>query len=339
MPQLLLLADPRPLVERLGQEFFRQMSESPGVYLMRDATEQVLYVGKAKNLRKRLGSYRVANPDRLRRRHLVLLRAVSRIEIEECADELAALEREAELLRQLRPRFNRAGTWPGTPRFLLWRMTADGLEVAVTEAAEAPGLADGLSPAAPERETEVFALASLPIGKSRKQETLSAQPEARIPRRQVTLQMSATGGTSYGPLGAGVIPLRVALVRLLWSALHPQRGLEGMPGGWFQGQLPAVATIPRLQATVEEVETADHYLKALFASDWNVFSGWIGERIPGNRPFERTVRDADLETVAKVLRLKTTSPQTMTPRPGSRVLRNDLMNSSLWPWFESLASS
>jgi excinuclease UvrABC nuclease subunit len=76
MAQMLLFADPRPLVERLGPEFFRRAPQSPGVYLMRDRADSVLYVGKAKNLRKRLASYRVANPERLPRRHLRLLRAV-----------------------------------------------------------------------------------------------------------------------------------------------------------------------------------------------------------------------------------------------------------------------
>ena len=97
----------------------------------------VLYVGKAKNLRKRLGSYRVANPERMPRRHLRLLRLVVRIELQECADEAAALAREAELLRTLKPRFNRAGTWPGPPRFLAWRTGTDAIEFTITEAPEA----------------------------------------------------------------------------------------------------------------------------------------------------------------------------------------------------------
>src|SRR4051812_45500097 len=134
--QLLMFPDPRPLVERLGCEFFRQAPEYPGVYLMRDASEVVLYVGKAKNLRKRLNAYRVANPDRMPRRHLRLLRAVARIELQQCVDEAAALAREAELLLALKPRFNRAGKWRGPPRFLVWRRVAERLHLAVMEMPE-----------------------------------------------------------------------------------------------------------------------------------------------------------------------------------------------------------
>ena len=133
LTQSLLFPDPRPLVELLGRDFFRQLPARPGVYLMRDARETVLYVGKAKNLRKRLCSYRVANPDRMPRRHLRMLQVVERIELQECADESSALARESELLRALKPKFNRAGTWPSKPRFLVWRCDGARLELAVTE--------------------------------------------------------------------------------------------------------------------------------------------------------------------------------------------------------------
>jgi predicted GIY-YIG superfamily endonuclease len=136
MSQMLLFPDPRPLVDKLGLEFFRHLPECPGVYLMRDEAGTVLYVGKAKNLKRRLASYRVANPDRFRRRHLRLLRAVTRIELQECPDEQSALARESELLRSLKPRFNRAGTWPGPQRFLGWRISDQGLDLAVAEEVE-----------------------------------------------------------------------------------------------------------------------------------------------------------------------------------------------------------
>jgi len=45
MGQLLLIPDPRPLDQRLGRKFFRQAPRRPGVYLMKDARNNVLYVG------------------------------------------------------------------------------------------------------------------------------------------------------------------------------------------------------------------------------------------------------------------------------------------------------
>src|SRR5216117_269038 len=50
--------DAQPLVERFGREFFRALPATPGVYLMREISGTVIYVGKAKNLKRRLGSYR-----------------------------------------------------------------------------------------------------------------------------------------------------------------------------------------------------------------------------------------------------------------------------------------
>ena len=111
--QLWLLPCPRPLVDRLGPEFFRNLPSGPAVYLMCGPCEGVLYVGKAKNLRKRLCNYRVANPDKLGRRIFRLLHRVTRIEWDECASESAAQFREELLIAVLQPRFNSAGkVWP-----------------------------------------------------------------------------------------------------------------------------------------------------------------------------------------------------------------------------------
>ena len=136
MAQLLLLPDARPLDERLGRRFFRQAPRRPGVYLMKDADGEVLYVGKAKDIKQRLNHYRVANPDRMPRRHLRMVREVHRIEFQFCANESAALAREAKLLRSLKPKFNRAGVWPGRPRFLVWRAVHEHLELSVVETPE-----------------------------------------------------------------------------------------------------------------------------------------------------------------------------------------------------------
>jgi excinuclease ABC subunit C len=78
---------------------------SPGVYRMLNATNDVLYVGKAKNVRKRLSSYaRVGAPQVAR--ILRMIAATVAVEIISTATETEALLLEANLIKQLRPRFN-----------------------------------------------------------------------------------------------------------------------------------------------------------------------------------------------------------------------------------------
>ena len=111
--QLWLFPPSKPLVERLGEDFFRTLPTTPGVYFMCGDSEGVLYVGKARNLRKRLSSYRVANPERLPRRIIRLLHRVRRIEFDVYPTEEAARNREEQLICVLNPRFNGAGkVWP-----------------------------------------------------------------------------------------------------------------------------------------------------------------------------------------------------------------------------------
>ena len=78
---------------------------SPGVYRMLNAAHDVLYVGKAKNVRKRLSAYaRVGAPQPAR--ILRMIAATVAVEIVSTSTETEALLLEANLIKQLRPRFN-----------------------------------------------------------------------------------------------------------------------------------------------------------------------------------------------------------------------------------------
>lgn len=78
---------------------------SPGVYRMLSANADVLYVGKAKNVKKRLSSYaRLSAP--LPARILRMIAATVTVEIVSTTTETEALLLEANLIKQLRPRFN-----------------------------------------------------------------------------------------------------------------------------------------------------------------------------------------------------------------------------------------
>lgn len=77
---------------------------SAGVYRMLNAANDVLYVGKAKNVRKRLSSYArpTGHPARIAR----MIAATVNVEIISTGTETEALLLEANLIKQLRPRFN-----------------------------------------------------------------------------------------------------------------------------------------------------------------------------------------------------------------------------------------
>ncbi|HEY6227579.1 MAG TPA: GIY-YIG nuclease family protein [Verrucomicrobiae bacterium] len=110
--QLRLFPLPRPLIERLGDDFFKSAPREPGVYIMRGLADRILYVGQSKNLRTRLAYYKNANPDRVPRRLTRLVHEVETITLERCPTAEAARARELELLRIHQPRFNRADTGP-----------------------------------------------------------------------------------------------------------------------------------------------------------------------------------------------------------------------------------
>src|SRR5438034_11284108 len=77
---------------------------APGVYRMIDARGDVLYVGKAKNIRKRILAYQRATGHTARIARMIA--ATASIEFVSTATETEALLLEANLIKRLRPRFN-----------------------------------------------------------------------------------------------------------------------------------------------------------------------------------------------------------------------------------------
>ena len=77
---------------------------APGVYRMLDAAGDVLYVGKAKNIQKRIISY--ARPAGHDKRIARMIAATASLEFVTTRTETEALLLEANLIKRLRPRFN-----------------------------------------------------------------------------------------------------------------------------------------------------------------------------------------------------------------------------------------
>jgi excinuclease ABC subunit C len=91
---------PKSTIEKV-----RQLPQTPGVYLMKDSAGRVIYVGKAKNLRARVGSYflKAAAEDR---RTADLVREIADLDYIAAESEVDALLVEARLIKDVQPKFN-----------------------------------------------------------------------------------------------------------------------------------------------------------------------------------------------------------------------------------------
>lgn len=116
------------LPAHLDPDALRDLPARPGVYLFYGLNAQPLYIGKAVNLKERIGSH--FSNDYRSGTDLRLSQELRRIETEETAGELGALLREAQLVKQLMPAHNiklrRNSGWtairidpaPGLPQFV-----------------------------------------------------------------------------------------------------------------------------------------------------------------------------------------------------------------------------
>lgn len=84
--------------------FLRDLSTGPGVYRMFDAADQVLYVGKARNLKSRVSSY--FNSSQKAVKTVAMVAQIDHIEVTRTHTESEALLLESTLIKKLRPPFN-----------------------------------------------------------------------------------------------------------------------------------------------------------------------------------------------------------------------------------------
>jgi len=271
--QLRLFPAPRPLEARLGVEFFRRVPRQPGVYLMRDGTGRLIYVGKAKDLRQRLNSYR--NSAGASRKTVRLIHSVAQIDYELLASDEAAQLRENLLLRTHRPRLNRANTWPAANGFVTLERGSGRLRLTWTRTPEelvGPGARALAQVAEPERWFSVDS---------------AAEP---LPQRA-----GAAARRVFGAFKPGARSACAALARLLWAGVHRGTMPEALPRALVLARPPPVFTLEGA-AALEWYEPIEAYLDG-------VSSGLV-ERLDLAVPvpesaFHVQFRQADFEEVRR----------------------------------------
>ena len=82
----------------------RKLGADPGVYRMTNGDGEVLYVGKARNLARRVASY--TQPNRLSNRLMRMVSETEMLEVIVTKSETEALLLESNLIKKMKPRYN-----------------------------------------------------------------------------------------------------------------------------------------------------------------------------------------------------------------------------------------
>ena len=127
----------RSFDRKFGTEFLESLPGSPGVYLVYDQDAELIYVGKAINLKRRLSQYRNTMRLKKHRRMRGIVKDAVRIEIQCAETHLDACVTETILIQKHRPRWNIAGAYSFLYPLIGIRSANGNIEFCLTTSPEA----------------------------------------------------------------------------------------------------------------------------------------------------------------------------------------------------------
>jgi excinuclease ABC subunit C len=127
----------RDFDRKFGAEFLESLPGSPGVYLVYDQQHELIYVGKAKNLKRRLSQYRNTMRRKKHRRMRGIVKAAARIEIQCAETDFDACLAEMILIQRHRPCWNIVGAYSFLYPLIGIRSGSGNIEFCMTTTPEA----------------------------------------------------------------------------------------------------------------------------------------------------------------------------------------------------------
>ncbi len=121
---------------QFGKTLFDSLPTGPGIYRFFNAENELIYVGKAKNLRRRLAQYRNAKRRKAHAKMRKIVAEARRLEHEVCIDEREALRLENSIIQSMRPKWNVAGAFYFLYPMVGVKVTGDDLHLCYTTSPE-----------------------------------------------------------------------------------------------------------------------------------------------------------------------------------------------------------
>ena len=85
------------------KQSIKNITQNPGIYFFKDRDKKILYIGKAKNLKKRVQSYFSKNNNQ---KNAIMISKAIEIDTMIVNNEVEALLVEANMIKKYRPKYN-----------------------------------------------------------------------------------------------------------------------------------------------------------------------------------------------------------------------------------------